>query len=179
MKFGRRFILRPFAPDSAPAMAISAGIVCGEEFLQVEFGLSGALHGMVIPPSAEQPGRRHDLWKGTCFELFFAPSDTSSYYEFNLSPAGHWNLYGFDAYRHGMREEPALCATGSVLLTSEALAVHMEIDLGRLGLINRPLQVSPCVVLLAAENNSSFWAISHPGPQPDFHNRQSFFRLET
>ena len=37
------------------------------------------------------------LWKKTCFECFFGMSEGTTYYEFNGSPSGHWNLFRFDS----------------------------------------------------------------------------------
>lgn len=44
-------------------------------------------------------GRKHDLWKKTCFEIFLRPFNQESYYEINLATDGYWNGYEFSSYR--------------------------------------------------------------------------------
>ena len=59
---------------------------------------------------ADMPARRDRLWEETCFEFFLAVKNSPRYWEFNLSPAGHWNVYRFADYRQGMQEEPAFAS---------------------------------------------------------------------
>lgn len=165
------FTLHPFEPVSAPPVTLTGFIVHRPPLLRAEIRLSGPLHTIAVPP-AEQPQRRHELWKNTCFEFFFSAADVGAYHEINLSPAGHWNHYRFDAYRKGMREEAKDCLKRRTLQITDILVVRLEIDLGRLGLGNKALHVNLCAVLLSQERIHSYWAISHPGPKPDFHYRK-------
>ena len=52
----------------------------------------GNLSKVEIPAAAETPRRRDRLWEETCLELFLGTADSGEYWEFNLSPAGHWNV---------------------------------------------------------------------------------------
>ena len=68
---------------------------------------SDALKNLKASTGRESSKERQDnLWKHTCFEAFFARPDSEQYWELNVAPSGHWNLYQFDGYRSGGREEP-------------------------------------------------------------------------
>jgi hypothetical protein len=75
--------------------------------LNLRYTLFGDLTEVAIAPSSDTPMRKHELWEDTCFEFFLGIKDSQRYWEFNLSPAGHWNVYRFDGYRQGMQEETA------------------------------------------------------------------------
>jgi hypothetical protein len=168
-----RFSLCPFDPGTAPPVALSGCFFRRNSLLQVEFRLTGTLRAIAVPLQGGRPQRRNGLWQKTCFELFFAPAEADAYHEVNLSSTGHWNLYRFDGYREGMREEPADCLKCRVLPASETLVFRLEIDLARLGLEDQTLGVGACAVLLSKERTPSYWALVHPGPQPDFHDPRS------
>ena len=167
---GLCFNLRPFNPVNAPPVALSGCVSRQNRLLQVEFRLVGALHTITLPSRAVQPQRRPELWQQSCFELFFASHGANAYHEVNLSPSGHWNLYRFDSYRKGMREEPNDCLKCHLLPAAQPLVVRMEIDLERIGLREKKLLIGPCAVLLSMKKPPSYWALSHPGDRPDFHN---------
>ncbi|MEJ2688438.1 MAG: DOMON-like domain-containing protein [Deltaproteobacteria bacterium] len=174
----RDFKLHPFDAANAPPLTLSGSIVRLSRQLQVEFHLEGDLAAISIPPPAAEPKRRHDLWRETCFELFFSPLETSAYHEVNLSPSGHWNLYFFDAYRRGMREEGSNCLKGRILPIKDSLVVRMELDLSPLNLEGKALKAGLCAVLLfQAEKTPSYWALTHPGPRPDFHDQRAWLSL--
>ncbi len=105
------FSLKPF-PASKNAQApldlqITGSIDRHNNTLSIAYELSGKLSKVQIAPPSNTPARKHDLWQETCFEFFLGIKNSPVYWEFNLSPAGHWNVYRFDDYRHGMREETA------------------------------------------------------------------------
>jgi len=39
-------------------------------------------------------------------KAFFAEPGEERYWEINLAPNGHWNVYRLDRYRQGLRPEP-------------------------------------------------------------------------
>jgi len=171
------FELHPFAPDSAPPISLIGHIDLQSRLLQAEFRLTGDISTIVIPPCAAEPQRRHELWKQTCFELFFGSPDTGSYHEVNLSPSGHWNLYRFDAYRKAMREEIGEFMMSEFLEIASTLRVRMKIDLAGLALDRQALGIGPCAVLLSREGILSYWALAHPEHRPDFHDPRWHFIL--
>lgn len=168
--------LSPFPGERVPAgLAVSAGIVRDSRTLRVRHVLAGDLSGLSIPPPAQNPERRDRLWQSTCLELFLAERGAGGYLEFNLSPAGHWNVYRFDAYRQGMRPESSFDALPfRVLRQPDALVVSIAIDLDPLFPAGRPLAAAAAAVVLSADGEATHWALAHPAPRPDFHARTAF-----
>lgn len=124
--------------------------------------------------------RRNDLWKNTCFEIFFARQDRSSYLEMNLSPRGDWNIYAFDQYRAGQRlvegPKPPLTrfeksGNGELLSWHGSISGGDEIE----DILTGPgLVMSATAVLELHSGDHEYWAINHAGTKPDFHLRESF-----
>jgi hypothetical protein len=115
------------------------------------------------------------LWRETCLELFLAPENVPHYWEVNLSPAGHWNVYGFRAYRQGLHEEPALTAL-PFTVTREPAALSLALELDMTGLIfpDQALELAIAAVIQAVDGSLTYWALAHPGSRPDFHRRDAF-----
>ena len=108
---GRNFFLQPFSPlGPRPISRLTASLARRADELAIRYELSGQLGQLVIPGPAGLPARRHGLWEETCFEFFLGVKDSPGYWEFNLSPAGHWNVYRFAGYRQGMAEETAFAS---------------------------------------------------------------------
>ena len=100
----RPYLLKPFpAPIVLPDLKISTNITRNSSRLLVQYTLTGPLKELVIPGRSDRPLRKNNLWEETCLELFLAPDNADHYWEFNCSPAGHWNIYHFRSYRKGMR----------------------------------------------------------------------------
>jgi hypothetical protein len=173
---GQDFSLQPFPPLSPPlTIKITGHINRRPRQLAIRFDLRGDLTELMIPPPAEIPARRQGLWEETCFEFFLGVKETPKYWEFNLSPAGDWNVYRFDGYRRGMVEETALTSLPvSVRRRPESLRLDLELALGSLAPADQPLVAGIAAVVKLAGGNLTYWALTHPGPQPDFHRRDSF-----
>ena len=84
---------------------IAASIEPTEHGCRAVFVAQGDITRIAVPVE-DQSGRFDNLWKTTCFEIFWS-HDGSSYREFNLSPSGRWACYDFDGFREGMRNAPA------------------------------------------------------------------------
>lgn len=176
------FTLQPFhgpggpEPDILPAIRIDVHISRASRLLTIGYEVAGDTTAVDLPPLFGQPERRAFLWKETCFELFFRTADSNGYWEVNLSPAGHWNLYRFEGYREGMREEEKAAAPlihvdagtpGIFRLSAELrLKGFMEAD--------QPLHAGVSAVIKTRSGQVSYWALNHPGPQPDFHHPDGF-----
>ncbi len=101
--------------------------------LAIRYELVGHLSEIVVPIPADMPVRKNALWEETCFEFFIAAKDSSRYREFNLSPAGHWNVFCFDAYRKGMQEDAAVISLPfNSHFSPGVLSLSLEIDLDRI-----------------------------------------------
>lgn len=172
----RRFSLLPFS-ETGPVsnIQITGEISRLSGRLAIYYELSGHLMKVEIPEPADQPVRRNALWEETCFELFLSAQGSSGYWEFNLSPAGHWNIFRFRAYRQGMHEDAALSSLPfSVLRQSGAVSLSIEIDLDRTLRRDQMLAAGICAVIKHRDGALSHWSLSHPGPQADFHRRDGF-----
>jgi hypothetical protein len=172
----RRFRLQPF-PATGPMhdLKIMGEIVRRSSMLTVCYALIGPMSGLAVPAPAEAPDRRSRLWEETCLELFLAVEDFPTYWEFNLSPAGHWNVYRFTDYRQGMREETAFAALPfSIENRADSLLLAMDLDLDRIVREDQHLEVAISAVIKHLGGEMTRWALTHPGPQPDFHLRDSF-----
>jgi hypothetical protein len=173
---GRDFLLQPFAPAGPPAdITIGGTIFRGAATLAIRYVLRGRLAELVIPPPAEIPARRHGLWEATCLEFFLGVKDSPRYWEFNLSPAGHWNAYRFTGYRRGMVEESAFTSLAfSVRHRPDRIEVALELDTGRIVAPDQPLAVALAAVIKPKDQELTYWALTHPGAHADFHRRDSF-----
>jgi len=170
------FSLIPFPGEkTAPMIRISGAVSRKENLLAATFLLEGNLSVLTIPPPAASPERKARLWEETCLELFLAPHNVSAYYEFNLSPSGHWNIYQFDSYRKGMREEesvlsPLLQTAGN----EEALQFSLEADIGKILPKGAEADIGVSAVLRSAGGSLTYWALAHPASRPDFHHKGGF-----
>jgi len=138
--------------------------------LRLAYRLEGELALLVIPPPAQLPGRRDELWRHTCFEAFAGPAEAASYHEYNLAPSGEWAAYGFEDYRRGMHPLPVPPpaievhgGSGSELLLTACLAVPAG-----------PLRLALAAVLERRDGTLGYWALRHGRERPDFHHADGF-----
>jgi hypothetical protein len=172
----RKFFLKPFPGEEiVPDVKITGTIGRRTNTLSIEYDLLGNLSELAIPSQDEWPGRKDRLWEGTCLEFFLGVKDSEPYWEFNLSPAGHWNVYRFTSYRMDMREEPAFTSLPFRIRT-EPLAVRLslELEVGKILPSGKTVEVAVGAVIKTVTGKRSHWALVHPGPRPDFHRRDGF-----
>lgn len=185
----RPFRLVPFgAEPGAPPGAVPADLVISGQvairrsgaagaLLQLEFELGG-LAGVRLPPAGERSGRRDGLWQHTCLEAFIGAAAQKAYWELNLAPSGDWNVYRLSDYRQELVEEPCYTALPFAVIRSGAagpglilrLACPLPGELAAAG----PLQVGVTAVIEADDGSLSYWALHHPGPDADFHDRRGW-----
>jgi hypothetical protein len=180
------FALIPFATDTAPPIEITGGIERQDNQLTVEFKLASKPKErsprernsplpIIIPTIASTPTRQRDLWEHTCCEFFLGLPDSTQYWEFNLSPSGHWNVYQLMDYRQSLTEEEAF----DVLLLQVSQEenywqLQLKVDLSKIISPKQNLVVGVTAVIEDQANQLSYWALSHPGKEPDFHHRDAF-----
>ena len=171
-----RFFLKPFPADSYPdGVTIGGSIARSANTLSVRYEVRGDLSMLSIPAAAKAPRRKNRLWEETCLELFLGKADSAEYWEFNLSPAGHWNVYRFTRCREGMREEPAYTSLPfAVRVGREALELSMELDVGKILRAGETIETGIAAVVKTGKGFTNHWALTHPGPRPDFHRRDNF-----
>jgi hypothetical protein len=170
------FSLEPFPTSGpVPGVEITGSIARRSHTLAIHYDLRGCVAELAIPAPAIVPARKSGLWQETCFEFFLAPGNSPRYWEFNLSPAGHWNAYRFTDYRQGMQEESALMSLPFGLRNqSNSLRLTLELDLDGIVPPDQVLEIAVSAVLHRRDGAISYWALTHRGPAPDFHHRDSF-----
>lgn len=172
----REFRLYPF-PGTAPRfpLEITGTVTRRDHTLVWRYALRGELTALSLPGPAARPSRLDGLWQETCLEFFLALPDSPRYWEFNLSPAGHWNVYRFRDYRQGMAEAAAFTALPfSVRRQPSCLFLTVAIDLAALAPAGQALDAAVTAVIRDRHLETTYWALTHPGPQPDFHRREAF-----
>jgi hypothetical protein len=190
----------PSATPAAPPLAdleLWAGASRNQDELTLHYRLSWAAANpaVLLPPralsraEAPQPQRRDGLWQHTCFEAFLAPLGEEPYWELNLSASGDWNVYRFAAYRSGQRPEEAFTSLpfalmgprpappqGSCLTASPRVLLELDLRCPLQPALAQAsqLQLGLSAVLEHRGGALSYWALSHPGPEPDFHDRRGW-----
>ena len=151
-------------PDCAPGSvtAIESSIEPTPTGCRAVFVARGDMARIAVP-QIDAPGRFDNLWKTTCFEIFWS-HDGTSYREFNLSPTRRWACYDFDAFREGMRDAPA-----EVELKVSVSATELWLE----ALITSDLPVPATVALNGIiedqDGVNRFWALAFRPGAPEFH----------
>ncbi len=151
--------------DLGPIGAVTAQVKPTPEGCEAEFRLEGRTGSIVIPEKTP-PKRMDNLWKTTCFEIFWQPLGGTFYREFNLSPSTRWAAYDFDSFREGMRDAPV-----------EAIAVSCEHDESGLVLkasiaaeLPDPAQVALNAIVEGPDGTLQYWALAFGPGKAEFHS---------
>jgi hypothetical protein len=170
------FSLQPFPTTGPlPCFQITGSIARRSNRFAIRYALLGPLAELVLPAPAPMPERKKGLWEETCFEFFLAVKDSPRYWECNLSPGGHWNVYRFAAYRQKMQEEAAVASLPfSVRIQTDALELALELDLNQIVQADQTLEAAISAVVKHQNGVVTYWALAHLGPQADFHRRDGF-----
>ncbi len=142
-----------------------------ENWLRFRWRIEGASE-LIVPKFAGK-GRADGLWQATCFELFLQPDGGEAYCEYNLSPSERWNAYDFTGRREGMTERPMPHEPGCTIRLGSSFAIFDA------AIPSGGLPVSGCamgITCVIEENGGrkSYWALEHPGAEPDFHDPACF-----
>jgi hypothetical protein len=172
----RSFSLTPFTNSNFPSsLKIGGNIDRTENKLAIEYLLSGNLTDIIIPKSVDFPRRKNELWEETCLEFFLGIKNSPRYWEFNLSPSKDWNIYHFDDYRQGMKEEIAFTSLPFLVeFQSNLLRLGLELNLSEIVSKDLSLEIGITTVIKSTDENISYWALTHPDRQANFHLRNSF-----
>jgi hypothetical protein len=172
----RSFSLIPFPTPTIPAITITGTIARHSNVLSLHYFLAGNTTEIDLPSQSRFPSRKHELWKATCFEFFLAITNQPQYWECNLSPSGDWNVYRMDAYRRiGFREETSIRQLQfEAQRWADRFTLSVAVDLSPLFQTGDLLEAGITAVIHTKDGNESYWALTHPAPQADFHRRESF-----
>ena len=169
------FSLIPFDASTAPKIDITGKIARQNNQLDLQYQLIGNLSEIIVPSSDRVATRQYDLWEHTCFEFFLRLQDTTQYWEFNLSPVGDWNVFGFYDYRQDLTEEKAIQTLPfTVSQTATSLQLNLNLNLDCIIGKERDLDVAITTVVENKAKQLSYWALTHPATAADFHHQDSF-----
>ena len=152
-------------PDCRPGVIvmIEATIVPTARGCHATFSAFGAVEHVFMPRVEADRGRFDDLWRTTCFEIFWQPEDGTAYREFNLSPSTRWACYDFDDFRVGMRHAPAEVMI-DVTTTFDTITLTADI----VSDLPRPARVA-LNAIIEEDGVNGFWALAFAPGAPDFH----------
>ncbi|MBD2439113.1 DOMON-like domain-containing protein [Nostoc sp. FACHB-110] len=169
------FTLQAFPGENLPPnVQIVGNITRNQQQLEITYKLLGDLSEIAIATPTNQPSRKHELWQDTCFEFFVGLKNATSYWEFNLSPAGDWNIYRFDHYRQGMQTETTFIELPFHVEKSASFTLNLQLDLAKIIPPDQKIDVAITSVIKQQNNQITYWALAHKGTKPDFHLRDSF-----
>jgi hypothetical protein len=170
----------PSQKADAPRAQLHATLVINGSDLSAEFEYvndPNESSALVIPALHEgSPSRKDNLWQATCFELFLQPESRNNYWEINFSPRGDWNIYAFDGYREGMKNETRLGAVQLNELQAEEKRCVCKFNVSLLGLALRhfEMRIGLTAVIQTSDGKKTYWALKHASEKPDFHKPESF-----
>lgn len=111
--------------------------------------------------------RMNDLWRSTCFEVFWGPTENTAYYELNLAAGGRWNLYHFVDER---TPQPPSESRAFELVTLATTEHSVEAILHASTAMSGRWRASINAVIRTADDQVFYFATHHAGPRPDFHH---------
>ncbi|MDN3645451.1 hypothetical protein QWY75_04410 [Pontixanthobacter aestiaquae] len=154
-------------PDCAegPITAVSADIEATESGCRARFRFRGDMAKIKVPVHA--PSERMDnLWKTTCFEIFWQPHGGNYYREFNLSPSSRWACYDFDDFRENSTDAPvhaisiASSHNDSELVLEASIASELPV----------PADIALNAIVEDKGGTIQFWALAFEDGKPEFHS---------
>lgn len=155
--------------DARAAFTVEGG-------LALNYRLAGNTDALILPaataPERVEGERVEGLWRHTCFEVFVMGEDAPAYREFNFSPSGAWQAYGFQAYRQGGPLARAV-APGIDRLDDAGFGLDVLLPASQLPPGAR-LRLGLSAVLESLDGSLSYWALRHPPGRPDFHHSDCF-----
>lgn len=151
--------------DLGPVKAVTAKIHGTPNGCKAEFRIEGDIARVKIPDHAPST-RANDLWRTTCFELFWQPIGGTFYREFNLAPSSQWAAYDFDSFREGMRD----AHIPSIAVSSSRNDKELRLEASIAADLPDPAQVGLSAVIEDLEGNIQYWALAFPPGKPDFHS---------
>jgi hypothetical protein len=170
------FALIPFPASTIPEISVTGYIAREGNLLVLRYIITGNIADILLPSPVEHPSRKDDLWKMTCLEFFLALKDQPQYWEFNMSPCGDWNVYRMDAYRRvGFRTETSMQdLLFETRQETNKFTLNAWLNLSPLFELDDPLEAGIAAIIQTRDGQETYWALAHPGPQADFHVRESF-----
>ncbi|MDD1444212.1 hypothetical protein MEO93_28515 [Dolichospermum sp. ST_sed3] len=168
------FNLKPFEPLESLSLDIFGIISYDLDYLKICYELTGDIY-LINIPKLIYGERKNNLWKNSCFEFFVSETNSSKYFEFNLSPSSDFNIYAFDDYRTNMKEfidlkNPSI----NIINKNDKLFLEIQINIKDLFKTKIPLKLGISAIIKDINNECYYFSLVHSKPIPDFHDRNSF-----
>lgn len=143
--------------------------------IHFQYQLVGDIAALLIP-AFTAPVATDGLWQHTCFEAFIAVAEEPYYHEFNFSPSRAWAAYAFKQTRVRQAWIATPAPQVECTYTAEILCLDAMIESSHLppNSAEKPLALGLTAVLETPAGILSYWALNHPAPTPDFHDRAGF-----
>lgn len=109
--------------------------------------------------------------------MFLSEGSKAGYWEVNVNPYGCWNVYHFNSYRCGMKEEGRIGSPSWKLVkkgTSRLFSFTCTLDISKIIDDRSDIAAGLSTVLQGKDGGLEYWAAAHPGKVPDFHDHRSF-----
>ncbi|WP_455220277.1 DOMON-like domain-containing protein [Kaarinaea lacus] len=171
------FTLQPFDNINTHNLPISinATISAHDNKINVLFRITGEINTILIPEKSGHPSRKNELWTTTCCELFIGGTGQTRYWEYNLSPSHDWAIFSFTNYRTNKTDDFSIPEPG----ISTKIDKDREFELNTIvalpgSLIGHKLDIGISSIIQDKAGDIYYYALSHPGEQPDFHDRNCF-----
>ncbi|MEP1420285.1 MAG: hypothetical protein ABJK59_00760 [Erythrobacter sp.] len=155
--------------DLGPIRSVTADVKDTDVGCEARFKLEGGVDQIKLPEAAPSI-RTDDLWKTTCFEIFWQPIGGAYYREFNLSPSGRWAAYDFDAFREGMRDAPVDAISLSVAQNSSDGVGELELVASIASELPTPAQIAINAIVEHEDGALQFWALAFGPGKAEFHS---------
>ncbi|MCB2014055.1 MAG: DOMON-like domain-containing protein [Sphingobium sp.] len=162
-------VCHPDTPGDAVREIIVSGTRGQGGFITIRYHVVGDISRIKIPAAADSI-RTDNLWETTCFELYTRDVGEQAYREYNFSPSTQWAAYSFAAYRDGMEPVDIWAPRISITVEKDALIQDVTFVSPRVA----PQQVGASAVIEETDGRKSYWALTHPAGQPDFHHPDCF-----
>ena len=151
--------------EAGPVRSVAARLQKTEEGFVARFRVVDGISQIVVPQRTA-PERTDELWRSTCFEVFWQPAGSDTYREFNFAPSGQWAAYQFDAYRDGMRDAPVAVVEMKKL---EHSASQLICEFSVRADLLTPARVALTAVVELQNGQKQYLSLAFRGGKPDFH----------
>ncbi|MGE3770824.1 MAG: DOMON-like domain-containing protein [Bdellovibrionales bacterium] len=167
-----KYTLTPFPGTSCAAVkSLQVNAERPEpRLLRLTYTLNADMAGLRIPAPA--PGvPTLDLWKHTCFEMFYCLLGEDEYHEFNFAPSGAWDHYQFGDYRMRLPNAPKTKPVMRIAKqTADTLEMVVDVPLET----REPVDANLAAVIESTDGTLTYWALDHQDDEPNFHNQACF-----
>lgn len=160
--------LIPFEPVHLP-FAVHGDVQFQTDALVVHYSWEDPRNLFLLNEGA-LPVRTGELWRSTCFEVFFQPPAGSQYFEINLASSGAWDAYEFQNYR--TPQPPRQTHKIQLLKFQKNSPCEIEAHFSFLEKGDQWL-CSLATVIELKDKTKFYLASHHAGSRPDFHLQKS------